>query len=110
MTSFPDTDTDLDYARGQWEDGEARLQHVATDSSRRATIEDVVDGIMVELERRIGQSFSSVELVRAYERSEAWCLELAHRVAPDHPWAWNLDVVQASAFHRFARRAQDYQA
>jgi hypothetical protein len=64
---------------------------------------------MQELEKRIGQVFSSLELANLQDGSEPWCTRIAHETAPDSPWAWELDTVQNAAFHRYSRRATDYQ-
>jgi len=100
---------DSEHARRTWEVGEDRVERFTSDSKRRAVLERVIDAILYDLEKRIGQSFSSAELARAWERADDWCQEIAHSVAPDQPWAWNMDLVQAAAFHRFSRRAYDYQ-
>lgn len=64
--------------------------------------------MLVDLERRIGQTFTLRELVAEYEASEAWCQRLAHELAPEQPWAWDMSLVQDAGFHRYARRAIDY--
>jgi hypothetical protein len=99
----------VDYARSRWEEGELRVQRCAPDSSRRDILEQVVEAIMQELERCIGQTFTSIELARLQDASEPWCTRIAHEVAPGAPFAWELDTVQNAAFHRYARRASDYQ-
>ena len=106
---FSEMDTELSYARARWEEGELRLQRFSPDSHRRQVLEDVVEAIISRLQQRIGQTFSTAELIQLQERGEDWCQEVAHEVAPDSPWAWELDVVAGAAFHRFARRATDYQ-
>ena len=42
-----------------------------------------------------------------YASSEPWCLEVAQRMT-DEIWAYDLSIVQAAAFARFARDAIDY--
>jgi hypothetical protein len=109
VDSFTEPETMVDYARSRWEEGEIRIQRCAPDSARRDALENVVGAIMQELEKRIGQVFTSIELADLQDRSEAWCTRIAHEVAPDDPAAWELDTVQNAAFHRYARRASDYQ-
>lgn len=99
----------VEYARTRWEDGEQRVQRVAADSRRRDVLEVVIDALMDELEKQVGQVFTTIELSRIQDRSEQWCTRIAHDVAPDAPYAWDLDLVQNAAFHRYARRASDYQ-
>lgn len=108
MTNFTEPETAIQYARSRWEDGEQRLQRHAPDGARREVLERVVDGIMQELERRIGQVFGTLELSDLQDRSEDWCLRIAHELAPNAPWAWEMDIVQNAAFYRYSRRAQDY--
>lgn len=99
----------VEYARSRWEEGELRLQRVASDSRRRDVLEAVVDALLDELEKQVGQVFTTLELSAVQDRSEAWCTRIAHEVAPGAPFAWDLDIVQNAAFHRYARRASDYQ-
>lgn len=107
--AFTEPETIVDYARSRWEEGETRVQRHSGDSRRRDILEEVVEAILQELERQIGQIFTSMELVELQDRSETWCTRIAHQTAPDHPWAWELDTVQNAAFHRYSRRASDYQ-
>lgn len=108
MNRFADPDVSVEYARSQWIEGERRIGRFTGDSRRRVVLERVVDTITAELDRRMGQTFSMAELVRAYEGAESWCQQIAHRIAPDQPWAWEMGTVADAAFHRYARRAQDY--
>ena len=38
----------------------------------------------------------------------AWCLQVAMKVAPEDPWAWEAGVVVDAAFGRYLREAADY--
>ena len=109
MTPFAEPDTVVAYARSRWEEGEHRVQRHEPRSHRRETLERVVEGIMTELERRVGQIFSTMELAQVQDDAEVWCTSAAHELAPESPWAWELDTVQNAAFHRYSRRATDYQ-
>ena len=106
---FTEPETMVEYARARWEEGELRVQRHTPDSRRRDVLEHVIDAIMDELEKRIGQVFSSFELAELQDGSEAWCTRIAHEMAPESPWAWEMDTVQNAAFHRYSRRATDYQ-
>lgn len=97
------------YARSRWEEGEQRVRRHTGDSHRRDVLERVIDSLVGELEKRIGQTFATSELIELHDSAEPWCTRIAHEVAPDAPWAWELDTVQNAAFHRYARRAVDYQ-
>ncbi|MCW2950127.1 MAG: hypothetical protein JWN41_1140 [Thermoleophilia bacterium] len=108
MSQFAEQDTAIEYARTRWEDGERRVQRIATDSRRRELVERVVENIVSELEKRVGANFTTIELIDEQERAERWCLPVAHEVAPEEPVAWEMDLVQNAAFYRYARRASDY--
>ncbi len=95
----------LETSVHHWQDGERSV--AATPAARRATVERVCERIYQELRRRLGGSFSALELVELYESGTAWCLQLAARAAPDAPWAWDATVADA-AFHRYLREAYDY--
>lgn len=90
----------------QWQQGERRLQ--AAPAQRRALLERVTDALVAELRRRLGGRFSADELVALYEAGTAWCLQLAMRLAPEDPWAWEAGVVVDAAFARYLREASDY--
>jgi hypothetical protein len=90
----------------QWQQGERRLQ--AAQAERRPLLERVTETLVAELRRRLGGRFSAEELVELYDKSGAWCLQLAMKVAPDDPWAWEAGVVIDAAFNRYLREASDY--
>lgn len=90
----------------QWQQGERRLR--AAPSERARLQESVTDALVAELRRRLGGRFSSEELVELYERGTAWCLQVAMKVAPVDPWAWEAGVVVDAAFGRYLREAADY--
>lgn len=106
MAQSVDLELRSENARLQWNEGERRAASV--DPPRRALTEHVIESILAELQRRIGQTYSTSELVELYERADEWCQQIAQREAPDHPWAWELGIVQDAAFFRYARGAQDY--
>ena len=90
----------------QWQQGERRLQ--AEPPERARLLERVTDALVAELRRRLGGRFSSDELVELYERGTTWCLQVAMKVAPDDPWAWEAGLVVDGAFRRYLREAADY--
>ena len=90
----------------QWQQGERRLR---TAPPERAPLQEhVTDALVAELRRRLGGRFSSQELVELYEGGTAWCLQVAMKVAPEDPWAWEAGVVVDAAFGRYLREAADY--
>jgi hypothetical protein len=90
----------------QWQQGERRLR--AAPAERRSLLQRVTDALVDELRRRLGGRFAAEELVSLYEAGTTWCLQVAMRVAPDDPWAWEAGVVVDAAFARYLREAADY--
>ncbi len=92
---------------GLWQEGQRRL--AAADPAERQVMERVVDELVVALRRRLGGPFTVAELARLYvEQGTDWCFEIATRVAPRNPEAWDLTTVAGAAFARYARQATDY--
>ncbi len=71
-------------------------------------MERVTDALVAELRRKLGGRFSSDELVTLYNGGTSWCLQVAMKVAPNDPWAWEAGVVIDAAFGRYLREATDY--
>jgi hypothetical protein len=92
---------------GLWQDGQRRL--AGAEPADRVAMQRVVDELVVELRRRLGGPFSVSELTRLYvEQGTDWCFDVAVRVAPATPAAWDLTTVAGAAFARYAREAGDY--
>jgi hypothetical protein len=96
----------FENANYQWQQGERRLR--AEPPERRPRMERVTDALVAELRRRLGGRFSSEDLVQLYGSSTAWCLQVAMKVAPEDPSAWEAGVVVDAAFGRYLREAADY--
>jgi len=95
----------LETSVHRWQDGDRSIREAPPE--RRAVLEFVCEQIVAELRRRLGGSFSSLELVELYEAGAPWILPLAASLAPEAPWAWEATVGDA-AFHRYLRDAFDY--
>jgi hypothetical protein len=92
---------------GLWQEGQRRL--AASEPADRAASERVVDALVVQLRRRLGGPFTVNELARLYiEQGTDWCFDIAVRVAPNRPAAWDLNTVAGAAFANYARQAIDY--
>ena len=99
----------FDEANSLWREGEIRL--AAADPSERPLLERVTDALVAELRRHLGGPFTRREVADFYEkRGTDWCLEMAIRVAPNSPAAWDMATVANAAFARFSRDASDYRA
>ena len=90
----------------QWQQGERRLQ--AAPAERGAVLEHVTDALVAELRRRLGGRFATQELVELYDGGTMWCMQVAMKLAPEEPWAWEAGVVVDAAFARYLREAADY--
>jgi hypothetical protein len=96
----------FENANYQWQQGERRVLRAPVE--REALLERVIEALVAELRRRLGGRFSTEELAELYEAGTAWCLQVAMKVAPEEPWAWEAGVVVDAAFARYLRDAADY--
>ncbi len=98
---------ELDQVLGLWEEGQRRL--LRAEPEDRPQLERVADRVVDELRRRLGGPFTADELARMYlEQGTDWCFEIATRVAPNHPAAWDMATVTGAAFCRYLREATDF--
>jgi hypothetical protein len=97
----------FDALMGLWQEGQRRLADAA--SADRPALERVIDALVTELRRRLGGPFTVRELAQLYNaQGTDWCFDIATRVAPGTPAAWDMTTVAGSAFARYAREASDY--
>jgi hypothetical protein len=97
----------FDELIGLWQDGATRLE--AADPPERQVLERVRDAIVLQLRRRLGGPFTTSELAALYdEQGTDWCFDIATRVAPENPSAWDIPTVAGAAFARYVRQASDY--
>jgi hypothetical protein len=97
----------FDELIGLWLDGERRLAEA--DPTERAAMERVRDQIVYELRRRLGGPFTTADLAALFtDQGTDWAFDLATRVAPRTPAAWDVPVVAGAAFARYAHEASDY--
>jgi hypothetical protein len=72
-------------------------------------MERVTDALVDQLRRRLGGSFTADELARLYvDGGTDWCFDLATRIAPMTPEAWDMATVANAAYGRYLREASDY--
>ena len=94
---------------GLWQEGERRLARA--DRADKPALERVTDELVLELRRRLGGPFTTEELAQLYaSQGTDWAFDIATRVAPGNPSAWDMPVVAGAAFARYARDASDYRA
>ena len=97
----------FDEVIGLWREGERRLSRA--EPADWPGLARVTDAIVVELRRRLGGTFTAQELADLYaEQGTDWCFDIATRVAPDNPAAWDMTTVANAAFARYLREASDY--
>ena len=97
----------FEEAAFQWEQGERRLAEAP--AALQPALERVVGAIHAELRRRLGGRFTAEELADYYyANGTEWCLQVATRVAPEDPSAWDVATVADAAFARYLREAADY--
>ena len=101
----------LETARFQWAEGARRLEAERADAPRYRQLAALVDAIVDELRRRVGQTFTLAELAGHYERAEEWVHDVVLRVTPPRARAGVRDaaLVQDAAFARYALGASDYE-
>jgi hypothetical protein len=103
------SEAEIESARREWEDGRRRLLEQADDARERERLLVQVDVVTEELRRRVGGTFTLAELTRAYAGAEAWSREAVSQRAPAPGWPRTLSLVEATAFHLYARGAIDYE-
>jgi hypothetical protein len=92
---------------GLWREGERRL--AGAEPKDRPALERVTEELVNDLRRRVGGTFTTDELARFYaENGTDWCFDVAMRVAPGNPEAWDLTTVAGAALARYVREASDY--
>jgi hypothetical protein len=103
------SEAEIESARREWEEGRRRLLEHADDLREQERLLAQVDAVTEELRRRVGGTFTLSELTRAYAGAEAWSREIVSQRAPAPGWPRTLSLVEAAAFHVYARGALDYE-
>ncbi len=100
----------LAVARHQWDDGARRLEATDRNSRRYRQLHALVDAVLDELRRRVGQTFTLADLADAYAGSEDWVRDVVVARTPPKAEAGIRDtaLVQDAAFFAYSRAAQDY--
>lgn len=100
----------LEAVRHQWDEGWRRLQGAGEDTARSRHLLLLVEAVVAELRKRVGQSYTLADLARAYEGSEDWVRDVVVRATPPKSRAGVRDttLVQDAAFADYARGATDY--
>ena len=104
-----DTVSQVEVARFEWEEGARRLEAAREDSRRYRQLLELLELVLDELRKRIGQTYTLAELVVAYGESDRWAREVLEERAATPTWPRDLSVVLAAAFDAYQRGAIDYE-
>jgi hypothetical protein len=99
----------VEVARQEWEEGSRRLETAREDRRRYGQLLQLLELVLDELRRRIGQTYTLAELVAVYGDSERWAREVLEERAATPGWPRELTVVLAAAFDAYQRGAIDYE-
>ena len=107
LRAVPELEAAVETTRREWEEGHRRIAALADDPALYNRLMNQVGVVTDELRRRIGETFTLGELVRAYEHSDRWSREALeeHGDARAHRHA---ALVGDAAFHLYSRGASDY--
>jgi hypothetical protein len=103
------TEAEVESARREWQEGHRRLLEVAREAPAGERLFEQVDAVAAELRRRVGGTFTIRELAAAYADAERWSRTVVAERAAAPGWPRTLSLVEAAAFHLYARGAQDYE-
>ena len=99
----------IEVVRQEWEEGSRRLEAAREDERRYRQLLELLDLVLDELRKRIGQTYTLGELVAAYGQAERWAREVLEERAETPTWPRDLSIVLATAFDAYQRGAIDYE-
>jgi hypothetical protein len=99
----------VDVARTEWERAFQQLERARSDQRRYRRLLAAVEAVTNELRARIGQVFTTAELVEVYADVERWGRDAVGERAPYEGWPRDLALVEDAAFHLYARGASDFE-
>ncbi|HEX4324053.1 MAG TPA: hypothetical protein VHZ77_05405 [Gaiellaceae bacterium] len=99
----------IEVTRQEWEEGSRRLEAAREDGRRYRQLLGLLELVLDELRKRLGQTYTLGELVAAYGDSERWAREVLEERAETSDWPRDLSLVLAAAFNAFQRGAADYE-
>jgi hypothetical protein len=95
-------------ARHEWEDGTRRLEAARDDVYRYHQLLALLDLVVDELRKRVGQTYTLEQLAAAYGESESWARELLDERSAIPGWPRDLTTVLAAAFDAYQLGALNY--
>jgi hypothetical protein len=99
----------VELARQEWEEGRRRFEAARVEAPRYRQLVELLELVLNELRKRIGQTYTLGELVAAYDEADRWARELFEERAQSPGWPRDLPVVLAAAFDAYKRGAIDYE-
>lgn len=99
----------VEVVRQEWQEGSRRLEAVREDPQRYRQLLELLDLVLDELRKRMGQTYTLSELVACYGDSERWAREVLGDRALTKGWPRDLTLVLAAAFDAYQRGATDYE-
>jgi hypothetical protein len=99
----------VEVARQEWEEGTRRLEATREDRQRYRQLLELLELLLDELRKRVGQTYTLAELVAAYGESERWGREVLEERSVAPGWPRELSLVLAAAFDAYQRGANDYE-
>jgi hypothetical protein len=95
-------------AKHEWEDGTRRLEAARDDVGRYHQLLELLDLVIDELRKRIGQTYTLEQLTAEYGAAESWARELLDERSAVPGWPRDLTTVLAAAFDAYQLGAVDY--
>src|SRR5437763_10468656 len=80
----------VEVARQEWEEGSRRLEAAREDARRYRQLLELLELVLDELRKRIGQTYTLAELVAAYGESEGLAREALEERATGPSWPRDL--------------------
>ena len=101
--------TSVGVTRQEWEEGTRRVEAARDDPPRYGRLVELVELLVDELRKRVGQTYTLAELVAVYGESDRWAREVLDERSPAPDWPRELSTVLAAAFDAYERGAVDYE-
>ena len=99
----------VEVARQEWQEGSRRLEDARDDRRRYRQLLELLELVLDELRKRVGQTYTLAQLAAAYGESEGWAREVLEERATAPGWPRDLTLVLGAAFDAYQRGAIDYE-
>ena len=99
----------VEVTRQEWAEGRRRLEAAREDGARYRQLLRLLELLLIELRKRMGQTYTLAELVAAYGEAERWGREVLEERATAPGWPRDLTLVLGAAFDAYQRGAIDYE-